>query len=522
MSSVRQVVANTWTGEGNPQRFIIEINAGRVSAVQPFEQQAVRPDALVFPDDAVLIPAFHDAHAHVFIGGLQLGWCNFHGVSSTEQFSDVLTAYVHQHRGAAWIRGSGLDETRVKITRLEIDKVCPDTPVFIWSHDLHSAIVNSAALIRSRIDGSVKDPEGGHFERDALGKLAGVLRESAAHVIERTIPSVSTEEARQALMRAQEYAFSLGITAISSSARHEDIPHYLDFVASSDCKLRINLWRVSEHFDFEEDRFEMQSRTGFRYATLKGFADGALGSRTAAFFEPYAGGGTGIALVREGPLGRWIKAAHREGFQFAIHAIGDRANSICLDAIEMATAGGRGPEYRPRIEHCQHLRERDIPRFAELGVIASMQPTHCTSDMHVVEPRLGAERAARSYAWKSLLNHGAKLAFGTDWPVEDLSAIAGIHAAVTRQDASDEPPAGWQPQERISVEEAMRAYTSGSAYAAFWEEDLGTITPGEHADFAVLSKNIFTCDPKEIKHTSVLMTIANGDMVYSAMPRGSA
>jgi len=509
--SVQQIIGNAWTGEGNPRRIIIEIESDRISAVLPADAKTARPDAIVLPEDALLIPAFHDAHAHPLIGGLQLGWCRFQDIETVEQFSDVSSAYVKEWNGAkgSWIRGAGLDETRVKITRKDIDRVCADNPVFIWSHDLHSAFVNSTGLVHARIDGSVKDPEGGHFERDASGVLNGVLRETATHVVERMIPPMSEDEARQALIRAQEYAFSLGITAISSSARSEDIPHYLKFVQSSDCRMRINLWRVSERFDFEEDRFEKQSRTGFRYATQKGFADGSLGSRSAAFWEPYSdSSGSGIALVREGPLARWVKAAHREGFQIAIHAIGDRTNSICLDAIEMAASSGRGPEFRPRIEHCQHLRQKDIPRFAELGVIASMQPTHCTADMRIVEPRLGTERAKFSYAWRSLLNHGATLAFGTDWPVEDLSAIAGIHAAVTRN--------GWQPQDSISVAEALRAYTLGSAFAAFWERDMGSIAPGKLADFTVLSENIFAYNPREIKDAKVLMTVAGGEVVYDS------
>jgi hypothetical protein len=516
--SGRQFIANAWTGEGAPRRVLIETEGDRITTVVPEGTRPVLAGAITLPDEALLIPGLHDAHAHLVIGGLQLGWCRFQEVKTLEQFSDVFAHYVRQQNGTDWIRGVSLDETRVRITRLEIDRICSDVPVFIWSHDLHSAFVNSAALIHARIDGSVKDPAGGHFERDAQGKLNGVLRESAAHVVERMIPPVSNSEARQALLRAQKYAFSLGVTAISSSARVEDIPHYLSFADSADCRIRINLWRVSEHFNFEEDRFERQSRTGFRYGTLKGFADGALGSRSAAFWEPYSDtGGTGVALVREGPLGRWIKAAHREGYQIAIHAIGDRANSICLDAIEMATASGRGPEYRPRIEHCQHLRERDIPRFAELGVIASMQPIHCTADMRFVEPRLGAERTARSYVWKSLLKHGARLAFGTDWPVEDLNAVAGLHAAVTRQNENDEPPGGWLAQERLSVAEALHAYTAGGAYAAFWEKDLGSISTGKLADFTVLSKNIFDCEPREIKDARVLMTVVGGEVVYESL-----
>ena len=243
-----------------------------------------------------------------------------------------------------------------------------------------------------------------------------------------------------------------------------------------------------------------------------------MGSQTAAFWEPYANNpsNSGEALIREGPLARWIRSAQGEGYQIALHAIGDRANSIALDAYEMAGACGRGPEYRPRIEPVQVLRDRDIARFAELGIIASMQPVHCTADMRFVEPRIGAERAKRSYAWRSLLDAGAMLAFGSDWPVENLDPMAGIHAAVTRQDEAFEPPGGWQPQERINVEETLRAYTEGAAYSAFWEKETGTIEAGKLADFAILSQNLFDVPPEQIPRTKVLMTVVNGEIVYRA------
>jgi predicted amidohydrolase YtcJ len=511
-----QIMGNAWTGK--IERVLIEAGEdGRIRRIVPADRVSDHSNIIVLPDTAFMVPGLHDAHAHLLWGGLELRRCNFAGVKTLEEFSSVLSDYIRDWRGEqnAWIQGSGIDETLYKITRNEIDKVCSDRPVFIWSHDLHTAFVNGAALVRARIDGSVKDPPTGHFERNAAGVLTGVLRENAAHAVERMIPPPSSERARDALLLAQEYAHSLGLTAISCSVRHEEIPEYLAFAASPECKIRMNIWRVSENFRIEDDAFEMQSRTGLRYATLKGFADGALGSRSAAFWESYSdGNGAGEPLVREGPLARYIRAAHQNGYQIAIHAIGDRANSICLDAIEMATSGGRGPEYRPRIEHVQVLTERDLGRFAEMGVIASMQPIHCTADMRFVEPRIGSDRAKRSYAWRSLLDRGALLAFGSDWPVESLDPIAGIHAAVTRQDAQDQPPGGWQPQERIGVEDALKAYTRGAAYAAFWENDIGEIAEGKLADLTVLSRNIFECDPKEIRRSRVLMTVVGAEIVY--------
>jgi predicted amidohydrolase YtcJ len=522
MSIISQIVGRAWTGSGPVQRLIVDIEDGRISRVIPDELQARRTGALVLSEDALIVPGFHDAHLHFLFGGLTLSACQFAGVETVEEFSDVLSVCARGRKGGPddWIRGVGLDETLLRVTRLDIDKVCPDIPVFIWSHDLHSAFVNSAALVRARIDGSVKDLAGGRFERDALGKLNGILRESAAQWVERAIPPVSPETARLAMLRAQEHAFVRGITAVSSSEHQDHILHNLNFVESSECKIRMNLWRASESFEIEHDMFERQMRTGFRFGTIKGFVDGALGSHTAAFWEPYADGGNGTPTVREGPLARYIRQAYAVGFQVAFHAIGDRANSTCLDAFEMAESAGRGPELRPRIEHVQHLRERDIPRFAGLGVIASMQPIHCTEDMRFVEPRLGAERARHSYAWRSLLDHGATLCFGSDWPVENLGPLAGIHAAVTRQDALDNPPGGWQPQERVSVAEALKAYTVGAAYAAFWEKDMGTLAEGKLADFTVFSKNIFECEPQEILKTDVRMTVVGGQVVFEANAPG--
>jgi hypothetical protein len=514
-----QISAPAWTGSGPVRRVIIEISGERIVRILP-NSSPLRPDALVFPDSALLLPGLHDAHLHLLPGGLQLRNASFHGVSTREEFTDRLRDFVVQRDRpkTSWIEGGGLDETRIRITRTDIDRICPDTPVFIWSHDLHTAFVNSAVLVHARIDGRVKNPEGGMFDRDSSGVLNGVLRETAAQQVRRHVPSPTAEEARQALVSAQERALSLGLTAVTGSARSDEIPHYLEFASSSECKLRINLWRVSNRFNFEEDLFERHDGTQLRFATQKGFLDGALGSQTAALWQPYENppDNSGVALIREGPLARWIRAIHGDGYQVALHAIGDRANSIALDAFEMAGAGGRGPEYRPRIEHAQILRPRDIARFAELGIIASMQPIHCTADMRFVEPRIGVDRARGAYAWRSLLDAGATVAFGSDWPVEDLNPMAGIHAAVTRQDRQGEPPDGWQPAERISVEEALRAYTGAAAHAAFWDAEMGITQEGKLADFTVLSRNLFEISPPEILKTKVLATIIGGNVAYQA------
>jgi len=469
------------------------------------------------PENSLVIPGLHDAHAHLLLGGLQLGWCNFVGVSSAGEFHDVLTAHLREHesRPGQWVQGTGLDEASVRVTRDEADRACPHYPLFIWHHDLHSALANTAALELAGIAEGTPDPEGGRFERDASGRMTGVLRENAAHIVEHAIPEVEWDEAREALLRAQEYAFAWGITAVSSSTRPERLLHYLRFAASSDAKLRLNIWPGTKSFNFSGDGFRRESRTGLRVSTIKAFADGALGSRTAAFFEPYAGRTDGgIGLVSQSVLSRYARSAFETGWQMAVHAIGDRAIALCLDAFD--EAGCRGSNFRPRIEHVQHLREQGVSRLGELGVVASMQPIHCTADMRFVEERLGEKRAKLSYAWRSVLRSGATLAFGSDWPVEDLNPIAGIHAAVTRQDTEGNPPGGWQPQERLTVEEALRAYTQGAAHAAFWEEDMGTLDVGKLADFTVLSENVFECDPLRLRDVGVLMTVVGGEIVYES------
>lgn len=509
-----QIIAHTWTGIGAAERLVIETDGERIVFVLPDASVSRRRDAVVCPAGSLLIPGLHDAHCHLLEGGLMMAECDFDDANSAEDVGDVLRDYVREHDPAPgeWVRGRRLDETRVQVTRDDLDRVCPDRPVFIWTHDLHSVVVNSSALARVGISDGMSDPPGGKFERDESGRMSGVLRETAAHRVEQTIPPATAEQTRTALLRAQQYAFSLGLTAVSSSVRGDHLSRYSSLAESEARKIRMNIWPVGEDFSFDPNRFERACMPGYRMGTLKGFVDGALGSRSAAFYESYSDvpNHKGMLQIEAAPLANWIQLAHAVGWQIALHAIGDRGCGVVLDALERTGMS----DLRLRIEHAQHVRESDIARFAQLGVIASMQPVHCTADMRFVTPRLGRARARFSYAWRSLHKAGVRLAFGSDWPVEDFDPTAGILAAVTRQDRNGNPTGGWFPEERLTAEETLRAYTAGSAYAAFWEKDSGTIEAGKLADFTLLSRDILRCPEDELRDVKALMTVVGGEIVY--------
>jgi predicted amidohydrolase YtcJ len=506
------IIADTWRDpKARIERVAVEIEGERIARIAPPSEALFLKDTAVFPNGALLIPAFHDSHTHLLTGGLSLDWVNFAGVRDPDEAAALLEKAARES-DARWLDGCDFDPALLTLDRRMLDKIVPDIPVFIRSHDLHSAVVNTRTLTFAGIGEDTTDPPGGRFERGADGELNGLLRERACDFILSFRPPLESGQARKALLKAQELAFSLGITAASASARDDLIPFYFDFMKSSEAKIRLNLWKVASNLDYEKERFEPLENLRFRYATFKGFVDGALGSQSAALWEPYANNpdNRGILTADEGKLTRFAQAAAANGYQVALHAIGDRACTVALNAFEAAKAPGR----RMRLEHAQILREEDIHRLADLGVIASMQPIHATADMKWVEERIGAKRARFSYAWNSLREAGAKLCFGSDWPVETTSPLKGLHAAVTRQNEDGYPPGGWIPEERLTLDEAMEAYTLGGAYTAGWERELGTVEEGRLADLAVLSCNPFDGEPKDLLRAKVLMTICRGEIVY--------
>ncbi len=491
----------------------MDIEGDRIVRVHAAEDAAHSSQAVSFSSPTLLIPAFHDSHTHLLMGGLTLDWVSLAGVEDIDEAAAHLEAAAKESDGR-WLDGHDFDEARLPLNRWALDKIIPNIPVYIRSHDLHSAVVNSKTLEAAGLGDYAIDLTRGRFERDADGRLNGLLREQACDFVLAFRLPLEKSRAMRALQRAQTLAFSFGITAVGVSARSELLPFYFDFVEGSEAKIRLNLWKVSPNFDFVADRFERRDGLRFRYATFKGFLDGALGSQTAALREPYANNPSnrGILTAEEKELARFVETAAQEGFQVALHAIGDRACSMALDAFEAA----HNTNSRMRLEHAQILREEDIHRIADLGVIASMQPIHATSDMKWIEERIGRERARLSYAWRSIRDAGACLCFGSDWPVETMNPLAGLHAALTRQDSDGNPRDGWFPEQRLTVEEALESYTERGAYAARWENDLGTIEEGKLADLVVLSCNPFLCEPKELLKAEVLITVCGGEVVYQS------
>ncbi len=508
----RRIIAEAWRAAHQPvERVVVDIEGERIAKVTPAKEVSPSPRDLVFGRPTLLMPAFHDSHAHLLQGGLTLIRVSLTGIRDVDEAASCLEEGAKNSDGR-WMDCYGWDETTLPLNRHLLDRIVPDIPVFIFSHSLHTAVVNSEVFRQAGIDERAPNPPRGRFGRDADGKLNGLLHEDAIDFVARSRPPIEKTQVRSAMLKAQSLAFSLGITAISCSVRSELLPFYFDFAESSDAIIRLNLWKVAADFDYETERFEKYEGTRFRFATFKGFVDGALGSQSAALWEPYSNNleNSGILNATKEELSAFVKRAADNGFQVALHAIGDYACTTALDAFEAAKCF----DSRMRLEHAQILRQEDVGRFGQLGVIASMQPIHCTADMKWAEERIGTERSRLSYAWRSVKDAGARLCFGSDWPVETLSPLAGIHAAVTRQDAEGHPPGGWIPEQRLNIEDALTAYTETGAYAAFWEEELGTISEGKLADLIVLSCNPLDCELRELLNAKVLMTICGGEIVY--------
>jgi predicted amidohydrolase YtcJ len=383
------------------------------------------------------------------------------------------------------------------------------------------ALANSAALKLAGVTNQTKDPDGGVIVRDAKGEPTGILKDAAQSFVWKAVPAASFEEKLIAVRAASNYAAQLGVTSVQDVSAGSDVGVYQTLLDRGELKTRVYAmtalpnWQrlanagIRAHFGSEM----------LRIGGLKAFSDGSLGSTTALFYEPYkdAPETSGIPsdeMFPEGAMLERVRGADRAGLQVLIHAIGDRANDLILSIFEQVEKENGTRDRRFRIEHAQHIRPQDIPRFARAKVIASMQPYHAIDDGRWAEKRIGKERAKTTYAFRSLLDSGATLAFGTDWTVAPLNPLLSIYGAVTRRTIDGKNPNGWVPEQKISVEEAVRAYTVGSAYAEFQDTVKGTITPGKLADLVILSRDIFAIDPKEIESVKVLMTMVDGRVVY--------
>jgi len=473
-----------------------------------------------------VMPGFNDAHVHLGSAGADMLAVRLNGAPTVAELQRRLREAVAQHKPGEWITGFGWDHTlwpdKKFPHRQQLDEVAPQNPVFFQHVSGHVAVANSLALKLAGVTRSTSDPTGGEIERDAGGEPTGMLKEGAAMaLVHSKIPPPPQARRRQGIELALADVAKNGVTSLQDNSAWEDFLVYQDLKRDGKLTARITEWLP---FPAPIEKLETMRRDGgttdplLHTGALKMVTDGALGSRTAAMLAPYSDdpSTTGILIMEPEKLRELAIERDKHGFQLNFHAIGDRANRVSLDVFE-AVAKANGPrDRRDRIEHAQVVAHDDLPRFAKLGVIASMQPSHQTTDMRWAESRVGPERIKGAYAWATLENSGARLAFGTDYNVEPISPFRGLYACVTRQLPDGTPAGGWQPQEKISLEDCIRAYTTGSAYAEFAEGKKGELKPGEYADFIVLSHDLTKVPPSEYLHTQVLRTVVAGHTVHES------
>jgi hypothetical protein len=480
----------------------------------------------------LLLPGFNDAHVHFLPGGESLSSVKLGDANSPLEFKERIAEFAKTLPEGAWLRNGDWDHTRWNPPALPnhqlIDEACGDHPALLWRLDGHMALANALALKLAGVDRNTKDVPGGEIERDKDGNPTGILKDAATALVERVMPPLSSEEEDRAMEAAMREAALHGVTSVQNMANSsEDRSQPVNFREFQKFELAGKLTvRIYESMPVRD--WKILADPGvvapfggplLRIGNLKAFADGALGSETAWMDEPFSNDPSKMGLASPDLLDvehfySELQQADKAGLQISIHAIGDRANRTILDLYERVEKENGPADRRLRIEHAQHLHPADIPRFGKLNVIASMQPYHAIDDGRWAERILGPERIKTSYAWKSLLDAGATLAFGSDWPVAPLDPVMGIYAATTRRTLDGKNPDGWVPEQRITVAQAVHAYTMGSAFAEHQENVKGSIQPGKLADLVVLSDDIFRIPPEAIEKTKVEMTIFNGKVIY--------
>ena len=485
-------------------------------------------------DGRTVLPGFIDAHTHLLAGGFALQTVDLRGCAGPDEFVRRIADRALTTQPGGWVKGGGWDQETWPAAPLPhkdwIDAITGSIPVFVTRSDLHIGLANSAALQAAGITDGTPDPAGGEIYRDPdTGEPTGILKDAAIRLLDAAMPKPTPTEQAGALRLALRLAASRGVTSVQDitdwgNPAWSEWNMFQEFRRQG--KLTCRIYARLPLIDWDRRRDDLpRFRTGpaadpwLRFGGLKGFTDGSLGGRTAYFFDPYDDAPDYRGLLQEemlpeGAMERRIREADLAGIPVSVHAIGDRANSILLD-IFAGVARANGPrDRRSRIEHAQHLREEDIQRMAELGIIASVQPAHIIDDGGWAERRIGPERCRLTYAFRSLAAAGVPLAGGSDWPVAPLDPLLGIQAAVTRCTADGLFPDGWHPEQQLTVDQAIHAFTLGAAYAEFAEAEKGSLTPGKFADCVVLSADPYAVSAATVREIRVLSTIAGGNVVY--------
>ena len=519
-----------YTGDAtHPRVEAVAIRDGNIVAIgttQEVRALAVAATQVVDLEGRFAMPGFNDAHSHLGSAGQAKFTVNLDGAASIAELQQRIRARLKDYAPGEWITGRGWDHTLwhpAKFpTRQDLDAVSTTHPMIFSRVDGHVAIANSLALQMAGITRDTKDPTAGKIERGANGDPTGMLEEDAAmSLVFRKIPRISGAQRRRGIELVLAELAENGVTSAQDNSAWDDFLVYRELKREGKLTARITEWLP---FDAPLAELEAKRRDAgttdpwLKTGMLKAFMDGALGGRTAAMEAPYSDDPStrGILRVQPDELNRMAIERDKAGFQMGYHAIGDLANKVALDAFAAVVAANGPRDRRDRVEHAQIVAPGDFERFANLHVIASMQPSHETTDMRWAEARIGPERSKGAYAWRTMLNHGVRLAFGTDYPVEEVNPMRGLHACVTRQLPDGTPPGGWEPQEKISLDECIAAYTTGSAYAEFEEGKKGQIVAGQYADILVLSDDLTKVAPGKILSVKVLQTYAGGKLVYNA------
>lgn len=524
--------ARVWTvDDARPEARALAVRGERIVRVGSDED--VRP--LVGPRTRViegrgrlLLPGLQDGHTHFINSGREVGQLDLKNARTPDEFGRLIAEYARTKPAGAWITGGNWDHDKfpggLLPTAELIDRYVSDRPVFVIRYDGHMTVANTMALRAGGVGPDTADPEGGTIVRKPGSREpAGALKDAAMALVARAIPEASPAEVAEGARKAFAQARRLGLTTIHDMIDGPaDLRAYDTVRAEGGQTARIyGRWPIAD-WQWLAERVRRQGMGDdlFTLRSLKGFADGSIGSSTALFFEPYADDPRNVGLPSDHKdrLLEWGRPADAAGLQLSIHAIGDRAIYDVLDLFERLERTNGRRDRRPRIEHDQHTHPRDFARHAPLGVIASVQPYHAVDDGRFLEKRIGRRRTLSTYAFRSFLDAGVRMTFGSDWPVAPLDPLLGLDAAVNRQTLDGKHPDGWYPDQKVTLAEAIRAYTLENAYAAYMEDRTGSLTPGKYADLVLLDRDLFTVPPDQIKSAKVDLTVLAGRVVYERGP----
>jgi predicted amidohydrolase YtcJ len=529
-ADVAVVHATVWTGvRGAADARAVAARGGRIIAVGSDVEvnRVIGPRTrIVDAGGKLLVPGFIDSHVHFITGGAALSSVQLRDARTPAELVRRIRDYARTLPAGAWITEGNWDHSLWggELPRKEwIDSITPNNPVWVSRLDGHMALANSAALRAAGVTAATGDVNGGEVVRGGGREPTGILKDNALALVDRAVPPPTAQQQDRALDAAMRYVAEQGVTSVQHMGGWDDLAAFRRANAAG--RLRTRISAAVPLDTWARLRGEVSARgrgdDWLRIGSLKGFVDGSLGSHTALMHHAFADApaDSGLLVTPADSLYAWTRAADRAGLQVMVHAIGDRANTLILDIYERVAREDGARDRRFRVEHAQHIRPADIPRFGRLGVIPSMQPYHAIDDGRWAEALIGLERSQTTYAFRTLLDDGATLAFGSDWFVAPPTPLEGIYAAVTRRTLDDRNPGGWVPVQKITVEEAVRAYTSGAAYGIFQEREKGTLETGKLADWVLIDRDLRTIAPETIRDARVLMTVVGGQVVYTRPSR---